>query len=409
MNSALASATGPKLEALLKTLSLELLSLDQILESPEPGGRPFNNNAVFAVAVKAAESQQPQELILRVQNTHSWRRRRVTENEVAVMRWVSLHDVPLVPQVLAFSADASTSPLGCEFILMEKIQGQSLSQTWHKLSVEERSRYMEQLRAWLARLRAVPRPPGGGPCLARFGLAGDGGVVAEDAGWWCHEGPPLPREAGTSFASLASAVLREAVARLGGEGDLRDKLRSALREVGPEAIEADAGLRAAAKCATEPTSSRSALRECLQRAMDGPVALYRAEQEMDGRPLDVLCCCHNDLHVGNLMVKDGDLTGVLDWEAASWGFADVDCQAFGELAGKSGDPGDCGSGLPVAPGAALRRLLMALVQEVPSLYFSIASWQGGCNDAAGRAALDIYSRIVVDSDIWDKLKALGLA
>ena len=51
----------------------------------------------------------------------------------------------------------------------------------------------------------------------------------------------------------------------------------------------------------------------------------------------------------------------------------------GEIAATS-DGADCGSGLPVAPGAAQRRRLMGVIGGVKCLYHSNASWYSWCNE-----------------------------
>ena len=74
-------------------------------------------------------AEQVVELVLRVSNPHPFWRGRKTEHEVAVMEFVRAHgrpDVLPVPRVVAHSSDAAQSPLGTDFVLMEKAPGQNL-------------------------------------------------------------------------------------------------------------------------------------------------------------------------------------------------------------------------------------------------------------------------------------------
>lgn len=80
-------------------------------------------------------AEQVVELVLRVSNPHPFWRGRKTEHEVAVMEFVRAHgrpDVLPVPRVVAHSSDAAQSPLGTDFVLMEKAPGQNLKDV-HRL------------------------------------------------------------------------------------------------------------------------------------------------------------------------------------------------------------------------------------------------------------------------------------
>ena len=150
MEAALAGVTPERVGAVLEPLGLTLSSLapfvtpfadgdnvagecsfePSLVHGPVPQRR-FANNAIFSVAAASSDSGEQQPLILRICNTHAWRRGRMTANEVASMRWAAAHGVPHVPRVLAFSADAGESPLGCEFILMERLPGRPLRSLLH--------------------------------------------------------------------------------------------------------------------------------------------------------------------------------------------------------------------------------------------------------------------------------------
>jgi hypothetical protein len=90
-------------------------------------------NPIFFVQAAPPAGEEDEaakvELVLRVSNPHPFWRCRKTEHEVAVMEFVRAHgrpDVRPVPRVVAHSSDASQSPLGTDFVLMEKAPGQNL-------------------------------------------------------------------------------------------------------------------------------------------------------------------------------------------------------------------------------------------------------------------------------------------
>ena len=84
-------------------------------------------NKIYMLNVEDTNKQR-QELVLRINNPHKfWRHRRNT-NEVAILAYLneqSSHIVP-VPRLLSHSSDSQTSILGCEYMLMNKVPGQTL-------------------------------------------------------------------------------------------------------------------------------------------------------------------------------------------------------------------------------------------------------------------------------------------
>merc|ERR1712071_162147 len=125
MAEALQGVTEERVGAVLAPLGLKLLKLEPfaspfgdgdvvqectfeaIAHGPVPPRR-FANNAVFSVSTGSDNGKL--ELILRVSNALMWRRRRMTDNEVASMRWAAAHGVPHIPKILSYSADAASSP-----------------------------------------------------------------------------------------------------------------------------------------------------------------------------------------------------------------------------------------------------------------------------------------------------------
>ena len=425
MEAALAGVTPERVGAVLESLGLALSSIAPFA-TPFPDGdnvagecsfepglvhgpvpqRRFANNAIFSVAAASGSGEQ-QPLILRICNTHAWRRGRMTSNEVASMRWAAAHGVPHIPRVLAFSTDAAESPLGCEFILMERLPGRPLRSLLEEAAEEKRrelrAKIAPQLREWLATLAAVPRPPGGssGGPLASLRIADDGAVLADRPGWFHHELPPLGEESCAGLAALTSAVLRDCIARLRSEPDSREAAERALQAV--EEPEDEALLAIVRYWRANPPKGDHADRlqwcEVLQRVVAEDCEAYRESYEPEGVAEQWTRLCHNDLCANNILVEDGRLVGVVDWESAMWGLTDKDCEEFGEIAATS-DAADCGSGLPVAPGAAQRRRLMGVIGGVKCLYHSNASWYSWCNEPLMRAAMDLRRKVKFEEVFW---------
>lgn len=225
---------------------------------------------------KEEEAEEVVELVLRVSNPHPFWRGRKTEHEVAVMEFVRAHgrpDVLPVPRVIAYARDAAQSPLGTEFVLMEKAPGQNLRDLWPTLDAEAKRDYTVQLVQIMAELRRISAflPNRGMGAFNRemelVELVQDGPLIG-----------PF-----TSFADSVEHHLRWAMEKIGDTLASRQELVHELRELVPEWV-------------------------------DTVLARYRAlasscEAEEFG-------LCHNDLNFSNLLVdhERRKIVAVLDWE-----------------------------------------------------------------------------------------------
>lgn len=61
--------------------------------------------------------------VLRICNPHKFWERGRCESEVAVLKYVKEHTAIPVPKIHSYSFDKSTSLLGCEYILMDRVPG----------------------------------------------------------------------------------------------------------------------------------------------------------------------------------------------------------------------------------------------------------------------------------------------
>eukprot|EP00438_Fugacium_kawagutii_P015436 Skav221568 [mRNA] locus=scaffold1376:435122:435859:- [translate_table: standard] len=226
---------------------------------------------------------------------------------------------------------------------MERLPGIQLREIWGDLDAVQRLDYLQQLKDWLTKLYDIPRPPGVGGPLASLRLGQDGTVVA-DQPIILVDGPSLPQRSRQGFADLATAIIQDACHRL-----------PAL-DLGPK----------------------------LERVVAVDLKEYAQRYEPKGAPSEYLRLCHNDLNPGNILCDPSSrkITGIVDWEGASWTFTDQDALDFQALSGTDLE-------FASAPGKEERRHFMELLQEVPCLYFFNATWYGAISDGSQRQAASI--------------------
>ena len=64
-------------------------------------------------------------------------------SEVATMEFLRIHGIP-IPKVYEWSSIA-TNPVGSEYIIMERVEGRPLADTWPTMTVKQRITIMEQI------------------------------------------------------------------------------------------------------------------------------------------------------------------------------------------------------------------------------------------------------------------------
>lgn len=277
------SLSADRIDLILRPFGLRCRSF-----LPLPGGVI---NLVYRI-----ETDRGGPLVLRVTNPHPLMVGHKTLSEATVLQHCAAHsDLPL-PDVLAFACEPTSSPLGCEYILMRAVPGVALSTIWDSLRLDQRRKIGAQLVAVVATLQKLSLPRRGWIGGFRAGMTP--GVLRGD-----H--PPVG-----PFDSFTARMI----------GEVRWAIESLRRHVPLLGI-------AAAELAD---------------MLD--VFAARWVQPLPS-PQPVLC--HNDLHHGNIVI-DPDrmvITGILDWEAASMDVPDGDWEAL--------------SSWPVDLGAALRRAGLA--------------------------------------------------
>ena len=83
-------------------------------------------NTMFTINVK--DENETKQLILRITDVHPFFTKRKTTNEVAILQYLKLNTKIPVPQILSYSNDKDKSLIGCEYILMNKINGKILGE-----------------------------------------------------------------------------------------------------------------------------------------------------------------------------------------------------------------------------------------------------------------------------------------
>lgn len=178
-------------------------------------------------------------------------------DEAATMRFISEHTSIPVPKVLSAFVRKGTA-----YIVMEKIQGQELAKVWHRLSEQTRASLLDQLRQHVDDLRALPPP-------TQFAVGSCVGGPLQDFRQ-SRAPPPVrfgPFETIQDFHSWLRGGLKQGEATDMEPADLEDVEDMIARQEGP-----------------------------------WPPPVFT----------------HGDLNPSNILVHDGKIVGIIDWEMAGW-------------------------------------------------------------------------------------------
>ncbi|RHZ55477.1 hypothetical protein CDV55_103246 [Aspergillus turcosus] len=77
-------------------------------------------------------------------------------SEVATLDYLRLHGIP-TPEVYAWCS-TKANPVGAEYIIMEKLNGTPLGDTWYAMTPKEQHKIMKQIVEWEARLMSLEFP-----------------------------------------------------------------------------------------------------------------------------------------------------------------------------------------------------------------------------------------------------------
>ncbi|KZW03743.1 kinase-like protein [Exidia glandulosa HHB12029] len=218
-----------------------------------------------------------------------------TLSEVATLDFVRAHcNVSLVPRVLAYEANAESTPLGFEWMIMEKLPGTVLEDRWRTMSFAAKEDLVRTLVGVLANLYEHP-------------LRGIGNIYLQDDDdtsqptvnrivsmvffWDQHRKQDVPRGPFRSSAEWLSARLSFVL------NDAGHTIRTSEDEDDVEEAE-------------EAQALAHRLLALLPK-------LFSASNDADSQPERTIIL-HDDLSFHNLLVDDeGRLTGIIDWECVS--------------------------------------------------------------------------------------------
>ena len=114
--------TKEKLELLFNSLNYELINFEFYKNT-----LGVINKIYIIKAKNYNNNNEINELILRINNPHLFWKNKRNRNEVSIMKYINEHTNIPIPLILSFSNNTKDSLLGCEYILMEKIKGITLS------------------------------------------------------------------------------------------------------------------------------------------------------------------------------------------------------------------------------------------------------------------------------------------
>jgi aminoglycoside phosphotransferase (APT) family kinase protein len=120
-NDLLNSINEEKIKALVKSVGYNYVDSQLIKENKE-----FKNNPFYIINVTQNNSQK--QLILRILDPHPFFKRKKTTNEVSIINYLKDNTNIPVPSVISFSKNKSTSLIGCEYILINRIKGKFLGE-----------------------------------------------------------------------------------------------------------------------------------------------------------------------------------------------------------------------------------------------------------------------------------------
>lgn len=276
---------GSPLEALPTVSSTAIESLLPTINLPNPKNITILNTKAEYHIIALLQWDDQEDLILRVAGSHIPKVK--TENEVAAITWVQRNTKIPVPAVVHY--DSSTNnPLGCEYVLQEKLKGQSLDTVWALLDEHERAKVYGFMIDVLEEMTSHSWDYIGSLRLSDDKSEILPGPVLDERYWEARDIERYfpPGETIESLNPLGPypSYVEYSIARL-------EKYIYAVRR-------------------HESLAFMREHLELLRRFIEG----LKEHSETLNR--SKLCLAHRDLHMGNIMYDIGthEVTGILDWE-----------------------------------------------------------------------------------------------
>ncbi|KAL2859814.1 uncharacterized protein BJX67DRAFT_376029 [Aspergillus lucknowensis] len=239
-----------------------------------------------------------------------------TASEVATLNFVCLQSRTSirVPKVFAWSSDAA-NPVGTEYIIMEKIGGVALAETWAAMNTLERYKIIDQVVQVEKELASIVFPAYGSLFLRESLPA----TIRQY---------PLPPELDPDELFCIGPSCK----RTWWHDNFVDVLRSVSKDVGPCVGLPEFALSTVQREFARIASSRAQVQRQLdnfdesQSIDDYESLLEKVNMALptlshDKRVLDVSesVLWHTDLHLGNIFVslnEPGIVEGIIDWQSA---------------------------------------------------------------------------------------------
>lgn len=109
-------------------------------------------NRVFEITMKGDDTQ----ILARLPYPSTIPKQLTVASEVATLDLIRCHGVP-VPKVLDYSTD-SDNPVGAEYMIMEKINGTPIADSWYTLTEEQQLKFLMGLVQLEGKLFAIDLP-----------------------------------------------------------------------------------------------------------------------------------------------------------------------------------------------------------------------------------------------------------
>ncbi|TVY87724.1 Altered inheritance of mitochondria protein, mitochondrial [Lachnellula willkommii] len=231
-------------------------------------------------------------------------------SEVATMEFLRIHGIP-IPKILDWSSSASNQ-LGSEYIIMERVPGRELADTWYTMTFKERMAVIEKI-VDVERLLFGIKFPASGSLYFKDSLNPDIKSVHmpeensfKDIGrfcigpsteylWWYQKRDELAVNRGPwkSSEEVLKAVGEREVEWLRRFGEKRYPREPFYREF----------------YSRQKVDPQVQIRYLLDYLKVAPHIVPKAEQ------LNVPTIRHPDLSPSNIFISDsGDITGIIDWQ-----------------------------------------------------------------------------------------------
>lgn len=212
-------------------------------------------------------------------------RRYKTESEVATMQFVAEQTSIRVPEVYAWDSDPDND-VGAEYILMEKISGAPLTDSWTNLSLDEKKHIICQVIDIVLQLFHITFDRIGSLYKGSSNYSYEVGLIVNDLFFDGKRGSmDLDRGPWDSTGKYLTALVRSASDYVKAPHDDDDD-------------------------DYDDDDDEDILDTCAE--LERIIPFFCPTDAA----LERFCLQHTDLHLGNIMVEGNEITGIIDWESA---------------------------------------------------------------------------------------------